>query len=515
MSYSGRRDSIKIGSIGGREYRLGSIVGKETEPTLDEVHEQMRRRPSRADVQKEALRRKSVSNRQVTGASQITTRQSIIPICLVTTLFFLWGFAYGLLDVLNAHFQTTLGVTKAQGAGLSGAYFGAYFLGPLTYSGWIVRRFGYRWTFITGLIIYGIGTLMFWPSGVKRSFGGFVGSMFIVGSGLSTLETAANPFIATCGPPRYSELRLNLSQSFQAIGTVVAPLLAARVFFANVGSTDLSTVQWTYLGIAAFVFLLAVVFYFASIPEVTDSDMADGEEQGASYDTGYADKPLYKQYILFWGVAAQFCYVGSQVAIANFFINYVEDVKPGSTQARGADLLALAQGLFAIGRFVAAFAMKFVQPRLVLWLFMTMIIIFTACAMGVHGDSGIATLSIVLFWESCIFPTIFTLSLRGLGRHTKRGASFLVSSVCGGAVFPPVLGLVADRRDTAIGMAVPLAGFIVSWSFPMYLNLFKAKELDGYLKSKVGIDASPEAAMEQGDSPVDETGEKRFEEIKY
>ena len=388
-----RRDSIKVGSFGGREYRLGSIVGKETEPTLEEVEEQMSRRPSLMDVRANARRRKSVSNRQVTGASQLTTRQSIFPIVLVTILFFMWGFAYGLLDVLNSHFQTTLGVTKAQGAGLSGAYFGAYFLGPLTYSGWIVRRFGYRWTFITGLIIYGIGALMFWPSGVKRSFGGFVGSMFLVGSGLSTLETSANPFIATCeyhrtcllgtlsflvesdtflpgGPPRYSELRLNVSQSFQAIGSVVAPLLAARVFFANVGSKDLTTVQWTYLGIACFVFCLAVVFYFAPIPEVTDSDMADGEQQGKLYDTGYEDKPLYKQYTLFWGVAAQFCYVGSQVAIANFFINYVEDVRPGTTQATGSNLLALAQGLFAIGRFVAAFSMKFIRPRLILWTFM-------------------------------------------------------------------------------------------------------------------------------------------------
>ena len=217
-------------------------------------------------------------------------------------------------------------MTKAQGAGLSGAYFGAYFLGPLTYSGWIVRRFGYRWTFITGLCIFGVGSLMFWPSGVKRSFGGFVGSMFIVGSGLSTLETSANPYIATCGPPRYSELRLNLSQSFQAIGSVVAPLLAAQVFFKNVNDTSLATVQYTYLAVACFVFLLAIVFFLIPIPEITDSDMADGEEQGRDYDTGYKDKPLYKQHVLFWGVAAQFCYVGSQVAIANFFINYVQQV---------------------------------------------------------------------------------------------------------------------------------------------------------------------------------------------
>ncbi len=176
------------------------------------------------------------------------------------------------MDTLNAKFQTALHVSAAQSGGLQAAYFGAYLVGPPTYSGWIVRRFGYRWTFVTGLVIYGVGALMFWPSAVYESFGGFCGSLFIVGSGLSTLETSANPFIATCGPPRLSEFRLELSQSFQAIGSVIAPLLAARVFFNNVdpttGGSDLKNVQWTYLGIAAFVFCLAVVFVFSPIPEV-------------------------------------------------------------------------------------------------------------------------------------------------------------------------------------------------------------------------------------------------------
>ena len=211
-------------------------------------------------------------------------------------------------------------------------------------------------------------------------------------------------------------------------------------------------------------FLLAVVFYFAPIPEVTDSDMADGEEQGADFDTGYKDKPLYKQYTLFWGVAAQFCYVGSQVAIANFFINYAQDVKPGTTQSQGSNLLAVAQSLFAIGRFAASLAMKFLKPRHVLWLYMTMIVIFIIFAMTTTGNAGIATLSLVLFFESCIFPTIFTLSLRGLGRHTKRGASFIVASVSGGAVFPPVLGAVADATNTRTAMCIPLIGFVVSWN---------------------------------------------------
>lgn len=145
---------------------------------------------------------------------------------------------------------------------------------------------------------------MFWPSAVYRSFAGFCGSLFIVGSGLSTLETSANPFIATCGPPRLSEFRLELSQSVQAVGSVMAPLLASRVFFSHTEPNDITNVQWTYLGIAAFVFALAVVFYFSPIPEVTDADMALQAEQCAGL-TGYQDKPMAKQYKLMFGVAAQ------------------------------------------------------------------------------------------------------------------------------------------------------------------------------------------------------------------
>lgn len=172
----------------------------------------------------------------------------------------------------------------------------------------------------------------------------------------------------------------------------------------------------------------------------------------------------------------------------------------------------MAQALFAIGRFVSSLLMRFLKPRQVLWLFMTMIIVFIICAMVTKGNAGIATLSLVLFFESCVFPTIFTLALRGLGRHTKRGASFIVSSVCGGAVFPPLLGVVADHRDTQIGMCIPLVGFVVSWSFPLYLNLFKAKELDGYLRSKVGIvDAESIASVGSVSGAPGVAGEKRAE----
>ena len=361
---------------------------------------------------------------------------------------------------------------------------GAYFIGPLTYSGWFVRRFGYRWTFIFGLCIYGVGALMFWPSAVYKSFPGFCGSLFIVGSGLSTLETSANPFIATCGPPRLSEFRLELSQSFQAVGSVVAPLLASRVFFKNTDSTDLSKVQWTYVGIAAFVFLLAVVFFFSPLPEVTDADMALQAEQSSDL-TGYEEKPLSKQYKLFFGVAAQFCYVGAQVAVASQFIRYSQE-SAGISEAAASDRYAIGQSLFAIGRFAAAGMFMFIKPRLVLLVFMTMIMVFIGAAMGAYGEGGVACLSLVLFFESCIFPTIFTLSIRGLGRHTKRGSSWIVASVCGGALFPSLTGLAADSMTYHKAMCVPLCGFFVSFVFPIYLNTVCRKELDGFRDSKIG-----------------------------
>ena len=183
--------------------------------------------------------------------------------------------------------------------------------------------------------------------------------------------------------------------------------------------------------------------------------------------------------------------MGAQVAVAGFFIHYVTEVKPSLTTADGSNLLAVAQALFAVGRFVASLMMKWVKPRYILLGFLTGCLIFITASIPTTGDTAIAMLCMVLFFESCIFPTIFTLSLRGLGRHTKRGASFLVASVSGGAVFPPILGAVVDARNTRIAMAVPLGGFIIAYSFPIYLNLFKAKELDAFSNSSVGVEDGP------------------------
>ncbi|OJJ70216.1 hypothetical protein ASPBRDRAFT_45510 [Aspergillus brasiliensis CBS 101740] len=342
-------------------------------------------------------RRITIDDRAITDGSGITLKQSLFPNFLVTILFFLWGFAYGLLDTLNSHFQDELNITASMSSGLSAAYFGAYFLCPLTVSGWILRRFGFRVTFMTGLCVMTIGCLLFWPSGVKASFGGFCGSMFVVGAGLSTLETGADNFLAICGPPRYSEIRLNLAQGIQGVGTFVAPLLASRVFFANTVDTQqgLKNVQWVYLGVACFVALLVPLFYIAPMPEVTDADMGLQERDISEKDVG----PFKKQYNLFLGVWSEFCYTGAQVAVANYFINFAEEA--GYSAAKSSDLLAVGQGLYTFMRFVSSGLITVgVKPRYILATYLGLCFIFGVAATTTSGPTSVAMLILVLCFES-------------------------------------------------------------------------------------------------------------------
>lgn len=265
-----------------------------------------------------------VNMKQPKSMVKMSGKESYYPLALVTVLFFLWGFAYGLLDVLNSQFQLIVRMSTGQSLGLHSSYFGAYFVGPLTIGRLILRKWGFRATFITGLCIYGCGTLIFWPSAVLASFPAFLISNFIVGLGLSILEIAANPFIALCGPSKYSETRLNLAQGIQAVGSVVSPLLARRVLFTSVlDAPSLIDVQWTYLGIALFVVLLAVAFYYLPIPEASDDDLEAVADRRHSVNSRkiIGVKVVYATLAL--GVFSQFCYVGGQEAVAGIFREYV------------------------------------------------------------------------------------------------------------------------------------------------------------------------------------------------
>ncbi|KAK8200317.1 glucose/galactose transporter [Phyllosticta capitalensis] len=436
----------------------------------------------------------AVDDHAVTHSGHLTLKQSLLPNLLVTILFFLWGFAYGLLDVLNSHFQAGLNITASEASGLSAAYFGAYFVCPLTISGWILRRYGFRVTFMTGLAVLAVGCLLFWPSGVKRSFGGFCGSMFIVGAGLSTLETGADNFLSICGPPRYSEIRLNLAQGVQGIGSFAAPLLASRVFFQNTNdSSDLSSVQWVYLGVAGFVALLIILFFFAPMPEITDADMHNQELEISAKD----QKPFWKQYNLFFAVWSQFTYIGAQVAVANYFISFCEEA--GYSASTSSNLLAAGQGVYAAMRFIGSglMSIKFFKPRYMLAAYLSLCFVFGIAAVKTTGKTSVAMLILVLCFESICFATIFTLGLRGLGRHTKRGGSCLVAAISGGAAVPPICGAVATKTGSFhTAMAVPTAFYVGALIFPIYVNFFNAENADSHRETDVNI------------HKVDEDGEK-------
>jgi FHS family L-fucose permease-like MFS transporter len=299
---------------------------------------------------------------------------------------------------------------------------------------------------------------------------------------------------------------------------VVAPVLASYVFFKNTGTDQqsLESVQWTYLAIACFVFLLAVVYYFSPIPEITgmqptklygsrtdkgvDADMAF---QAESTHAGTDVQPFRKQWKLFHATFAQFCYTGAQVAIAGAFINYTTETRVFNgipTDASTASkFLAGAQGAFTLGRFFGSALMKFVKPRLVFMVFMTMCIIFIIPSITERGNTGMSMLFIVLFFESIIFPTIVALGMRGLGKYSKRGSGLIVAGVAGGAVVPPLLFAASDSQGTpnpitgyaptAIAMTVPLAFFIAAWSYPLCVNFVPAYRnvADSFSTTEIGI----------------------------
>lgn len=260
---------------------------------------------------------------------KMNNSEALGPLAVVTILFFLWGFAYGLLDILNSQFQLIVQMSTGQSIGLHSAYFGAYFAAPMTFGRVIFRKWGFKATFITGLCIYGCGTLVFWPSAVLASFPAFLISNFLVGLGISTLEMAGNPFIALCGPSEYAEVRLNISQAVQAIGTVFSPILAKKVLFKNVlDAPSLIDIQWTYLGIALFDFVLAVVFFYFPIPEACDEDLDEIARIRADVNKKSIGGVAIIYITLAFGIFTQFCYVGGQEAVSVVFQKFVTKVKP-------------------------------------------------------------------------------------------------------------------------------------------------------------------------------------------
>jgi fucose permease len=395
---------------------------------------------------------------------------------LVTIIFLLWGFSYGLLNTLNNSISKVAHETRSQTLGLSAAYFGGYLFGPLTVGQWVLRHGGFKHTFITGLCIYGIATLMFWPSAVLKSFPGFFISNFVVGFSLSILETAANPFILLCGPAQYSEYRLLLAQGVQGIGTVLSQLVAQKALFRNVSKNpSLIDTQWTYLGIALFTVILALFFYYMPLPEAKDAHIQQLSENLHIFPNKKV-KPF--QLPLIWttlslAVFAQFVYVSAQESNSVWFVPLLRSLSENLTMAGNVYTL-LGHSTFTIGRFVFAFLCLIIRPRILLLACFVLSTVSVICAMSVKFDAnGVAGFILTFyFFQGPIFPLVFGIGLRGMGRHTKLAASLLTTGVSGGTAFAYVMYAVQQVNGKSIQYSYCVVVTLMAFGilFPIYLN---------------------------------------------
>ncbi len=387
-------------------------------------------------------------------AQRKTTSGFRLAFILVTTLFFLWGLSYGLLDVLNKHFQEVLHVNKAQSGLLQAAYFGAYFIIALP-AGFFMDRFGYKAGILVGLCLYALGALLFVPAASAGSFGMFLFALFVIALGLGCLETAANPFATVLGDPAGAERRLNLSQSFNGLGQFIGPIIGGSLFFsATQGTTadGLSSVKTTYVAIAVLVLLIAFLFGRTKLPDI--------REQSTSEDHGIA-KGLWQHGHFTGGVIAQFFYVAAQVGVGAFFINYTTEHWHTLSNQNASYLLSVGMISFMVGRFFSTWLMGFVRPATLLVIYA--IINIVLCGVVVAGIDNVSVIALVaiFFFMSIMFPTIFAMGVKNMGKQTKRASSVMIMAIVGGAVMPYLMGAIADHYNTAVSYALPMVCFAV------------------------------------------------------
>ncbi|EME84209.1 uncharacterized protein MYCFIDRAFT_163043 [Pseudocercospora fijiensis CIRAD86] len=400
----------------------------------------------------------------------MTARESFFPIAAVTVLFFVWGFEYGLLDVLNSQFQSVANVTSAQAVGIRSAYYAGYFAGPLLVGRFVLQRWGFKACYPIGLSIYAAGCLIFWPAAVLTSWPTFLVTNCIVGFGLSQLEVSANAFISLCGPAQYAEMRLNLSQAVQAVGSVVAPLIADKAFFRkSLHVPSLVNTQWAYLGIALATVVLAVIYFYIPLPEATDSELEDAAERMDGANTARLGNVRIIWYVLGFGVLSQFCYVGGQEVVGTSFGTYLDTVYPSLNQS---NYFAIAHTAFAVSRFLAAGLGFWIKPRIMLLAFYLGTIIFGSLCTHYSGGTGVALIVMLFFCEGPLFSLIFAQSLRGQGKHTKFASVLITASISGGAVFSPIsTAMVSSGHSVPYSLVVAVAAFAVGIVFAIGLNV--------------------------------------------
>ncbi|MBV8672012.1 MAG: L-fucose:H+ symporter permease [Acidobacteriaceae bacterium] len=402
----------------------------------------------------------------------------MLPFTLVTILFFMWALPNNLNDVLIRQFMKSFAITRFQAGLVQFAFYLGYFFLAMP-AAMLMRRAGYKAGIVTGLCLYGTGAFLFWPAAVVDRYGFFLFALFVIASGLSFLETAANPFIAEIGDPETSERRLNFSQAFNPLGSISGVAIGTVFIFSGVelSKSQIATLKASgqyasylqgetlrvvkpYLVIGAVAFLLALIISRVRFP-ITRSSSADAGPHNGDNRLMH----LLRQPFFVFSVVAQFLYVGAQVGTWSYFIQYVQEYAHQPEKTAGY-LLTGSLAAFAVGRFGSAWLMKFVPPGRLMGIYAAANVLLVAVGVTYPGWLGMWALFLTSFFMSLMFPTIFAMGLRGLGEDTKLGGSLLVMAIVGGAVLTPLMGLLS-ARSIAFAYLVPLGAYalIMVYSF--------------------------------------------------
>lgn len=409
----------------------------------------------------------------------LTTKKLMPAFILITSLFFMWGLAHNLNPILIPHLKKACRLTDLQSAFIDSAFFVGYFVMALP-AGLAMKKWGYKTGILLGLLLFACGALLFYPAAAARTFGLFLLALFIIASGLTFLETAANPYITVLGEASTATQRLNFSQSFNGLAATLSPLLGG-VFILS-GNTisdaqlaampaaeaeallqaEAATVQVPYLVIAGLVLLLALILWRWPLPAIGDeaTEPAATDAATASPDGGTS---IYQQTNLWRGVLAQFFYVGAQVCVTSFFIRFAGQAA-GIDEKTAAFYLSAALLAFMLGRFAGTFIMQYLAPARLLLLYSLACMLLLGVAIVAEGRLALYAIIGVVFFESIMFPTIFSLGIAGLGRHTKLGSSLIIMAIAGGALLPVAMGYLSDASTIQTAYLVPLLCFVpVAW----------------------------------------------------
>ncbi|HEY6123893.1 MAG TPA: L-fucose:H+ symporter permease [Steroidobacteraceae bacterium] len=390
---------------------------------------------------------------------------------LIVGLFFMWGVANSLNDVLIPQFRKTFQLDDFASSMVQSAFYFGYFCFAIPAS-LFMRRFGYRAAVLMGLGLYAAGALLFLPAAQASQYYAFLIALYVIASGLAFLETSANPLIAVMGPAGSADQRLNFAQTFNPIGTMAGSTIGGLLIFSDVNytpeqlqaltpeafaafrATELDAVKLPYICIAAMVILWALMVSVAKFPPVDRGRGADGEKEG-----GFRGLSKFPRYWL--GVLAQFAYVGAQVGVWSFLIRYTQHNFPGTLEKDALRWVPISFGVFFAGRLLGTLLMSRVNPAKLLASFAAINVVLCLVGAMAGGLVGLTALIASSFFMSIMFPTIFSMSLRGLGIYTKSGSSFLVMAIIGGAVFTALMGYISRESSINLAYVVPAACFAV------------------------------------------------------